>query len=387
MNHTFAKTAVASWLLAVCCVAAANDMETITVTASRTPTPVDDAGSAISLITKQDIERQNAVTLADLLRGVPGLAVSRQGGIGTLAQIRVRGAEANQVLVLIDGIEANDIAQGSEFNFAQVLAGDVQRVEIVRGPQSALWGADALAGVINVITDPGKNASDRVRIVAETGSHNTVKSALDFNASGEAGSFSFGVSRFDTTGTNISRAGSEKDGYRNMAGHLSAHTGLFSAGQLTLQLRATNSTTDFDGIDFSRTGLPVDAPFVTDTRQRYGRVAFDMQLSDRARQVISLTHVATHNVNRTDAYMNDTTRGIKDGIHFQTNIAMGESIISIIAEHEADEYRQRGAPGPTASRQSCAMRAPSSTCQRASAMTTIPNSTMPTPGALPACGM
>ena len=127
-------------------------LESITVTASRTPLKIHEAGSSIIIITREQILQRNADNLAMLLRNIPGMAVSQQGALGSLAQVRVRGAEANQVLVLIDGVEANDISQGSEFNFATMLTHQIERLEIVLGPQSALWGSDALSGVINVIT-------------------------------------------------------------------------------------------------------------------------------------------------------------------------------------------------------------------------------------------
>ncbi|HKI73785.1 MAG TPA: TonB-dependent receptor plug domain-containing protein, partial [Pseudomonadales bacterium] len=218
-------------------VQAKDNIENITVTASRTPILVDDAGSAVTLITKQDIERQGALSLADLLRDVPGLSVSQQGGIGTFAQVRMRGAEANQVLVLIDGVEANDVSQGSEFNFTHVLATGIQRIEVVRGPQSALWGADALAGVINVITDPGAHAETSMHGTAETGSHNTARAALDMNWHGESGNLAFGASRFGTAGTNISRTGNEPDGYRNVTAHVSGHLDVLENSRLSFTLR------------------------------------------------------------------------------------------------------------------------------------------------------
>ena len=89
---------------------------------------------------------------ADALRSVPGLAIARSGPVGAQTQIRMRGAEANQVLVLIDGVEANDLATDDEFSFEHLTTFDIDRIEVVRGPQSALWGSDALAGVINVVT-------------------------------------------------------------------------------------------------------------------------------------------------------------------------------------------------------------------------------------------
>ena len=124
------------------------------ITVSATPISIDDAGSSVSVISRQDILDRNAASVQDLLREVPGFSVSQQGSHGAVSQVRIRGAEANQVLVLINGIEVNDLAQGSEFDFSQISTNDIERIEIVRGPQSALWGSDAMAGVIHIITMP-----------------------------------------------------------------------------------------------------------------------------------------------------------------------------------------------------------------------------------------
>ena len=126
--------------------------ETIVVTASRIPVPLSAVGSSITVIEREQIEERESAFAIDLLRAVPGVAISQSGSIGSQTQLRMRGAEANQVLVLIDGIEANDPAGNAEFAFENLGTWDIDRIEVVRGAQSGLWGSDALAGVINVIT-------------------------------------------------------------------------------------------------------------------------------------------------------------------------------------------------------------------------------------------
>jgi vitamin B12 transporter len=132
------------------------ELEPLVVTASRTAIPAQQAGATMTVVTREQLEQRQVPFVADILREVPGLAVNRSGGVGALTQIRLRGAEADQILVLIDGVEANDPASGSAFDFAHLLTADVERIEILRGPQSALWGSDALAGVINIITRSGR---------------------------------------------------------------------------------------------------------------------------------------------------------------------------------------------------------------------------------------
>ena len=157
---------------------ASEAMEVITVSA--TPINIDDAGSSVSVISRQDILDRNAGSVQDLLREVPGFSVSQQGSHGAVAQVRIRGGEANQVLVLINGIEVNDLAQGSEFDFSQISTNDIERIEIVRGPQSALWGSDAMAGVIHIITMPNTDHGSFDASI-ESGSFSTQRATFSAN--------------------------------------------------------------------------------------------------------------------------------------------------------------------------------------------------------------
>lgn len=138
----------------------------VVVTATRGTEGVlaDRIGSSVTVITAQDMADRHVRVVSDVLRDVPGFAVSRLGAVGGLTQVRVRGTEANHVLTLIDGIEAADPFQG-EFDFGGLLSDDVARIEILRGAQSALYGSDAVAGVINYITPSAQDApGGRLRV-------------------------------------------------------------------------------------------------------------------------------------------------------------------------------------------------------------------------------
>ena len=140
--------------------AAAADMSSsvslppLVVTPTRLPTPENEVGSSITVITDEDIQRKQQRTLPDALKDVPGLNVFQNGGPGGLTSVFIRGANSNQTKVFIDGIDATDPATGT-FNFEHILTWDIERVEVVRGPQSGLYGADAIGGVINIITKKG----------------------------------------------------------------------------------------------------------------------------------------------------------------------------------------------------------------------------------------
>lgn len=188
--------------------------EQVLVTASRTPIALAAAGSGASVITREDIERRHPEFLADLLRDEAGFSVGRGGGPGQQTQIRVRGGEADHVLVLIDGIEANDLTRGGAFDFANLPAADIERVEIVRGPQSALWGSDAISGVINVITRKG-DGKLRATAGIEGGSFGTVSTNGSLSGARNGVDGMLSISHYATDGINVSPVGTERDGYRN----------------------------------------------------------------------------------------------------------------------------------------------------------------------------
>jgi vitamin B12 transporter len=126
------------------------------VSASREPLLSARVGSAVTVLTRPYIEARQAATAADLLREVPGVAVSRSGSFGAQVDVRIRGAESNQTLVLIDGIKVNDPSLGQIFDFSQLLADDIERIEVLRGPQSSIYGSEAIGGVINIVTRSGR---------------------------------------------------------------------------------------------------------------------------------------------------------------------------------------------------------------------------------------
>ena len=110
---------------------------------------------------------------------MPGVAVSQSGSRGSLTQVRIRGAEANQLLVMIDGVPVNSI-DGGDFNFADFAIEDIERIEVIRGPQSGLYGANAHSGVISIVTKTGRGlAKPEASVRIEGGSMNTIARRRD----------------------------------------------------------------------------------------------------------------------------------------------------------------------------------------------------------------
>jgi vitamin B12 transporter len=127
--------------------------EPIIVTATKLETPAREVASSVTVITAEEIEEKQQASVAEVLRAVPGVDIVRSGGPGEQTSIFLRGANSSQTLVLVDGIEVNDpIDPNRAFNFAFLDTYNIERVEIVRGPQSTLYGSDAMGGVVNIIT-------------------------------------------------------------------------------------------------------------------------------------------------------------------------------------------------------------------------------------------
>ncbi|MFQ5660642.1 MAG: TonB-dependent receptor plug domain-containing protein [Gammaproteobacteria bacterium] len=329
-----------------------NDLETLIVTASRTPLPASQIGSSFTVIRDEQLRDRQVAPVSEVLRDVPGFAVSRSGVLGSATQIRVRGAEANQVLVLIDGVEANDPAQGGEFNFANLLTSEIERIEVIRGPQSALWGSDALAGVINIISKRGQGALT-VSGFSEGGSFGTTNSGGTLSGGGENYHFNVSGSYLKSSGSNISRQGNEDEGYEN--GTVSFNGGVTLFGGLSLELsgRHTDATNQFDDIDFFVTGLPMDTNNETETNQDYGKVQAKLTLFDGLWQhILAAAITSTDNDNFADGLAGSSTGGEKYKYDYQTNLFFDTSLftaashtLTLAVDYEKEDFTQRGQAG------------------------------------------
>jgi len=167
------------------------------------------SGSAVSVMTASDLKARQIRHAADALRSLPGVSVNRSGSFTGLAQVRIRGAEANHTVVLIDGIEANS-ANNGEFDFANLSTDDIERIEVIRGAQSALYGANAIGGVINIITKGGGGPMT-LSMKGEAGSFNTKDASARISAGNERAWVSASIHKRTSDGYDIAPRGSEKD--------------------------------------------------------------------------------------------------------------------------------------------------------------------------------
>jgi vitamin B12 transporter len=189
--------------------------ETIVVTASRSGdgVPINQLGASVTVLDAKTLEKRQTRIVSDILRDVPGLAVNRTGGIGSLTQVRVRGSEGNHVLVLIDGIKASDPYYG-EFDFGTLIVDPEAKVEVLRGQQSSLYGSDAIGGVIQYITLTGAEAPG-FTARAEGGSFGTYTGGA--RAAGVSGDLDYAISGayYHTDGTPTARNGTRDTGSDN----------------------------------------------------------------------------------------------------------------------------------------------------------------------------
>jgi vitamin B12 transporter len=170
----------------------------IVVTATRTAAAVPQVGASVTVLTREQLSRDRIATVAEALRKVPGLALVQSGGQGQLTSAFVRGGESDYTKVLLDGIPLNE--PGGSYNFANLSATGIDRIEIVRGPQSALFGSDAIAGVIQVFTHRAREdgISPTPRLLLEGGTFSSFRYAAGVSGRGERVDYSTSFSRTDT---------------------------------------------------------------------------------------------------------------------------------------------------------------------------------------------
>jgi len=207
--------------------------------------PAYTIGNAVSVVTGEELRNQQVRTAVDALRSLPGVAVNRSGGVGNFTQVRIRGAEGNHTLVLIDGIEANNIADG-EFDFSNLSAEDIARIEVIRGPMSGLYGSNAVGGVINIITRDGKGPLT-VTMRSEAGSFGTRDLAMRAAGGNDNAHLAVSYSLRATDGFNISPTGGENDGSRIGTFTLRGGARLLPGVTLDFTVRHTEKTADRDG--------------------------------------------------------------------------------------------------------------------------------------------
>jgi len=197
---------------------APSDPETVVVTAVRTPRPVSEVASSITVLDKAAIDASQQFTVSDLIARTPGVTASRTGGFGTTTGVRIRGGESDQTVVVIDGVKLNDpSAPGGGYDFGDLFVGDAAQIEVLRGPQSTLWGSQAIGGVVNIVTAL-PNGPVEGSVEAEGGSRGTAGARAAIGGKQQGISWQVAGNAFRTDGISAIApefGGHERDGYRH----------------------------------------------------------------------------------------------------------------------------------------------------------------------------
>jgi vitamin B12 transporter len=181
----------------------ADALQAIVVTATRMPTPQLEVASSITVVTADDIAARQQRTFAEVLKDIPGLNVVQTGGPGGATSVFMRGTNSNHTKVLVDGIDVSDPSNSTgAFDFGQLMTQDIERVEVLRGPQSGLYGSDAIGGVINIITRSGAGPL-KLSASVEAGSFETFNQAGSISGSQDAFHYSASVTHYHAGATPV----------------------------------------------------------------------------------------------------------------------------------------------------------------------------------------
>ncbi|WP_374576150.1 TonB-dependent receptor plug domain-containing protein [Phenylobacterium sp.] len=315
------------------------------VTATRSPQPADRIGQSVSVIDAKAIRASQAISLGELVATTPGVNFTRNGPVGAAAQLRIRGAETDQTLVVIDGVKVNDpSAPGGGYNFSDVLVGDVSRIEVLRGAQSTLWGSQAIGGVVNIVTAEPTSPFEG-SVLAEGGSDGTAYARAAIGGAQPRVVWRLAAGRYVTDGAASAYAkGAEKDGYRNT--QASGRVRLLLTDQASVDLRAlySDGRTDFDGFPAPAYSFADTAEYGT-TKDFVGYAGLNLALFDgalKSRLAYGYTRTDRDNYDPTQALTDKTFDSLGENrrVEYQGVWAISEAWTATFgAEHEEAKMR------------------------------------------------
>ena len=274
-------TAAALALLPASAMADAWD-DVIVVTASGFEQPRSETGQAIDIVDRERLDQLQSATISDALQSVPGVTVAARGGLGSQTSAFLRGGNSSQTLVLIDGVRINDLTSpNGAFDFGTLMTGNIDQVEVLRGPNSIIWGSQAIGGVVNIQSLAPVDGFEG-RFGAEYGAADTKR--MNANIAGTSGLLegSFGGSYVDAQGISALAGGTERDGFENFAGNGRLKLQISDAVNLDFRGYYNHATAEYD----SAFGIGANALPVTRNRQFVGYiganvVAFDGRMQSR----------------------------------------------------------------------------------------------------------
>ena len=323
-------------------------LEPVIVTATRTARTADETLASVSVITRKDIERLQAQSLQDLLRNEAGFSVTNNGGAGKNSSVFIRGTESDHVLVLIDGIKVGSASTGSTA-FQNLNIDQIERIEIVRGPRSSLYGSEAIGGVIQIFTRKGsKKTTPDFSISA--GKYNTKKVSVGVSGGGNRSWYNIGFSGFNTTGFNSCTgkpfpvgAGCftiepDKDSYRSQSGSL--RTGYRFDNNLVADFTFTRTqgSVEFDG-DFQNEG---------DIVQQVAGGSLKYSPTDNWHTTLAVGRSNDESDNFKDGLYSSTFDTERDSVSFQNDISLSqEQLLTLGLDYIKDKISSSAYAAPS----------------------------------------
>jgi len=278
---------------------AAETLPSLVVTADRLAQDQASVSADVTVITQQDIEQSQATNVANLLRSQAGLDVGASGGPGKSTSVFIRGASSKQTLVLIDGVRVGSATLGA-FDWGNLSTAGIERIEIVRGAQSSLYGADAMGGVIQLFTRQGTKGM-QVHVHGELGSLSSSKEGMDISGMSESGvSYAMSVEGLRTQGVSVAANGTEKDGFRSTT--LSGRVGiLVGQGKLELIARHVDGKTGLDGFDPITFTFGDVLNFTSSSKQSVASGKFTYPINDMLETSLQLSRSSDKMISRDPA--------------------------------------------------------------------------------------
>jgi vitamin B12 transporter len=327
--------------------------ELLVVSPSLQPIEASKTGSAVTTISGEEARNSGFSQLSDVMRTFPGMHVSQLGARGNLTQFRVRGAEANQLLVMIDGVPANMVGDG-EYNFADIAMDDIERVELLRGPQSGLYGANAHSGVLTIVTKSGRGLARPEFIArAEGGTQRSGEGSM--SARGAAGPVygSVTANYATTNGFNIARnalpGGEELDGARRFVGTAKGgidFTPYFNVEGFVRHVRR-KAYSDPQDPNFMNTGLVEDAAgYGTNFNETIARAEATLKLfEDRWIQSAKVTSSRQNLISLENFGLSSNSQGRAETVSYKSALLLDSNVlggekhrITGLAEHREERF-------------------------------------------------
>ena len=314
----------------------------IIVTATRAEQLPERVGQAVTVLDRATIDQRQTRVVSDLLAQTPGVVVSRNGGVGQTTAVRIRGAEDAQTLVLIDGVRVNDPSTpAGSFDFGNLLVGNIDRIEVLRGPNSVPWGSQAIGGVVNVVTAAPTNAPS-LRLLGEYGTRDATTLVANLSNTFGPVAASLGGGYFRDDGVSAFKFGRERDGYRQYAANGRIDVTLSDAVSVDLRGYYADSRVEYDGFA-PPTFAFGDTGDYAKTRQFFGYAGINADLfGGDLRNRIAFTNADT----KRDAFAsaaatapNFVGRGLTQRIEYQGDATPVDGIRAVFgAEHEFSRF-------------------------------------------------